>query len=200
LTVDVAARRIPERFGLDWLTDVQVLAPMYRGECGVDALNLALRHAAGFGGRELQHLGQTWREGDRVIQTRNDYDRDVFNGDVGRVLAVDPAARGLVVRFPERDVSYATDVLGDLQPAFAITVHRAQGSEYPAVVIPLVTQHYLMLQRHLLYTAVTRARRLVVLVGQRRAVQMAIENAEQRLRLSGLAPRLARAAQRVRIA
>lgn len=187
--VEVATERIPRTFGLDWTRDVQVLAPMYRGECGVDALNARLREHLPATPRELTHAGRTWRVGDRVIQTRNDYDKEVFNGDMGLVAAAHEA--GLLVAYPERDVGYRLDELADLQPAFAITVHRAQGSEYPAVVIPLATQHYMLLQRNLLYTAVTRARRLLVLVGSRRALRMALDNAEPSLRHSGLAARLA---------
>jgi exodeoxyribonuclease V alpha subunit len=189
--VEVVTERIPRSFGMRWIDDVQVLAPMYRGECGVDALNLRLRAALGASGGEFRLGESVWRVGDRVIHTRNDYERDVFNGDVGRIVRAD--ARGVTVAFPERELAYAPDDLGDLQPAFAITVHRAQGSEYPAVVLPLVTQHYLMLQRHLLYTAVTRARKLLVLVGSRRALQMAIARAEHAQRASGLAWRLRRA-------
>jgi len=193
--VDVVTRRIPSTFGLSWADDVQVLAPMYRGECGVDALNERLRAAlaaeTGSEGRELVAAGRSWREGDRVMHTRNDYERELFNGDMGRVARVQE--NGLVVAFPEQEVFYTLAELNDLQPAFAVTVHRAQGSEYPAVVLPLIPQHFMMLQRNLLYTAVTRARRLLVLVGSQRALRMAIENAEQAARLSGLARRLARA-------
>jgi exodeoxyribonuclease V alpha subunit len=186
--VEVVTERIPRTFGLDWLRDVQVLAPMYRGECGVDALNERLRARQRGGAHELVHAGRSWRVGDRVIQTRNDYDKEVFNGDMGLVARVHD--EGLVVAYPEREVGYSLEGLADLQPAFAITVHRAQGSEYPAVVIPLTTQHFMLLQRNLLYTAVTRARRLLVLVGSRRALRMALDNAEPSLRLSGLDRRL----------
>ena len=193
LLVDVATRRIVETFGMNWIEDVQVIAPMYRGECGVDALNERLREklAATSGRRalEIQQGSRTWREGDRVIHTRNDYEKEVFNGDMGRIERVFDA-RSLLVRFPEREVTYADGELSDLQPAFAITVHRSQGGEFPGVVMPLVTQHWMMLQRQLLYTAVTRAKRLVVLVGSPRALRMAIENAEQSKRESALADRL----------
>lgn len=187
--VDVATRRIPETFGLDWERDVQVIAPMYRGPCGVDALNERLREALGAGGLELVRGGRVWRIGDRVIQTRNDYDKEVFNGDMGHIVAVDPAG-GVTVRFPERELVYTAGELSDLQPAFAITVHRSQGGEFPCVVMPLVMQHAVMLQRNLLYTAITRAKRLVVLVGSRRALRLAIDNARQGQRLSALAERL----------
>ncbi|QDU69883.1 ATP-dependent RecD-like DNA helicase [Engelhardtia mirabilis] len=191
--VEVVTRRIPEKFGLDWLEDVQVLAPMYRGECGVDRLNERLREQVTGSRREGRLRGRVWREGDRVIHTRNDYEKEVFNGDMGRVVRINADGTGLSVRYPERVVFYEPEHLGDLQPAFAITVHRSQGGEFPGVVMPLVPQHYLMLQRHLLYTAVTRAKRLCVLVGSRRALEMAVQNAEQKLRLSGLEGRLRRA-------
>jgi len=189
MLVDVVTRRIGETFGMRWIDDVQVIAPMYRGECGVDALNERLREKLGQGGLEIRQGSRTWREGDRVIHTRNDYEKEVFNGDMGRIEKVIDS-RNLLVRFPDREVAYADGDLSDLQPAFAITVHRSQGAEFPAVVIPLVTQHWMMLQRQLLYTAVTRAKKLVVLVGSPRALRMAIENAEQSRRESGLAERL----------
>jgi exodeoxyribonuclease V alpha subunit len=147
--------------------------------------------------REIRQGPRIWREGDRVIHTRNDYEKEVFNGDMGTIARVhDDGEPTLVVRYPEREVTYAGSEISDLQPAFAITVHRSQGGEFPAVVIPLVTQHYMMLQRHLLYTAVTRAKKLVVIVGSQRALRMAIENAEQRERQSALAERLKRGLER----
>jgi exodeoxyribonuclease V alpha subunit len=191
-TVEVVTERIPKNFGLDWLESVQVLAPMYRGDCGVDVLNRRMREAAHIGGREIELRGRTWRTGDRVIHTRNDYEREIFNGDMGRIARIDEDGR-LFVEFSEHVVPYSPEELSDLQPAFAITVHRSQGSEYPAVVIPLVGQHFMMLQRNLLYTAVTRARELVVLVGSTRAIQMAIDRAEQSQRQSALGERVARA-------
>ncbi len=187
--VEVVTERIPKTFGHDWTTDVQVISPMYRGPCGVDALNDDLREAQGVGGLELTRGARTWREGDRVIHTRNDYEKEVFNGDMGRITSVVPG-EGCTVAFPERDVKYTLGELGDLKPAFAITVHRSQGGEFPVVVVPLVTQHYMMLQRNLVYTAFTRARRLVVLVGSMRALQMAVDNDKQNTRTSALAQRL----------
>jgi len=189
-TLEVVTARIPRRFGLDWSSEVQVLSPMYRGACGVDALNDGLRAALGAGGGEIRWRERLWRVGDRVIQTRNDYDKQVFNGDMGRIVEVQADGPSLTVRFPERDVVYGPESLGDLSCAFAITVHRSQGGEFPAVVVPLVTQHFPMLQRNLLYTAITRARRLVVLVGQVRALELAVANAEQSARESTLAERL----------
>ena len=189
LLVDVVTKRIPDTFGHDWMEDVQVLAPIYKGACGVDILNTRLREAQGLGGTQLERGDKVWRVGDRVIQTRNDYEKEVFNGDLGRIIEAD-AKDGLVVRFPERDAGYALAELGDLSPAYAITVHRSQGGEYPVVVLPMVTQHHVMLQRNLLYTAITRARALVVVVGSRRAMERAISNTEQAERTSYLTERL----------
>jgi len=189
LLIDVVTRRLAERFGIDWTQDVQVIAPMYRGECGVDALNDRLREAQGIGGREVIRGEQRWRTGDRVIHTRNDYEKEVFNGDMGVIHSV--SSDGVVtVRYPEQDVVYSGAELSQLKPAFAITVHRSQGGEFPVVVMPLVRQHAVMLQRNLLYTAVTRAQRMVILVGSRRALARAIENTRRIDRHSALADRL----------
>ncbi len=189
LLVDVVTRRLKERFGIDWTQEVQVIAPMYRGECGVDALNNRLREAQGIGGREITRGEQRWRTGDRVIQTRNDYDKEVFNGDMGFIQQV--SSDGVVtVRFPEQNVLYSGAELTQLRPAFAITVHRSQGGEFPVVVMPLVRQHAMMLQRNLLYTAVTRAQRMLILVGSKQALSMAVENVRQADRSSGLSDRL----------
>ena len=187
--VDVVTKRIPENFGHEWQSDVQVIAPMYRGPCGVDALNERLRDALGYGGHEITRGSRTWRTGDRVIHTRNDYEKEVFNGDMGHITQV--TAEGTVtVKYPEQDVVYQGGEISDLRPAFAITVHRSQGGEFPAVVVPLVTQHYMMLQRNLLYTAITRARQLVVIVGSQRALEMAIDNVDTGMRESALRDRL----------
>lgn len=181
----LVAERIPARFGLDPRTDVQVLAPMRRGECGTDALNAALRARLNprAGDRAVP------APGDRVIQVRNNYDRDVFNGDIGTVVGV-PAGGGAVVRFDDRAVSFDPSEVDDLAPAYAVTVHKAQGSEFPAVVVCLHTQHFVMLRRNLLYTAVTRGRRLVVVCGNRRALRIALDNARLDPRNTLLADRL----------
>lgn len=189
--IEVVTQRIPQTFGMRWIDDVQVIAPMYRGDCGVDALNERLRAELNAGGREVRQGTRVWRVGDRVIHTRNDYEKEVFNGDMGRIERVDGDGI-VVVRFGERAVSYEPGELGDLSPAFAITVHRSQGGEFPAVVVPLVMQHWMMLQRNLLYTAVTRARKLVVIVGSRRALDTAIANDQEARRESALSERIAR--------
>lgn len=188
--VDVVTQRIPDTFGMKWIDDVQVIAPMYRGECGVDALNDKLRERLAAGDREVRQGSRVWRIGDRVIHTRNDYEKEVFNGDMGRIARIDGDGV-VVVKFLDRSVSYEGSELSDLQSAFAITVHRSQGGEFPAVVVPLVMQHWMMLRRNLLYTAITRARKLVVIVGSRSALDTAIENDDEARRGSALAERLA---------
>ena len=174
--VRICAERIPARFGLRPMRDVQVLCPMNRGAAGVHQLNDRLREALNPVGTEVTRFGRTFRVGDRVLQLVNNYDKDVFNGDLGWVTGVDHAAGRITVSFEDTGVDYDFSELDELQPSFAMTVHRAQGSEFPAVVIPVLTEHYPMLQRNLLYTAITRGRRLVVVVGSRRALAMAVRN------------------------
>jgi len=174
--LEVVTQRIPKSFHLDWVKDVQVLSPMYRGPCGVDALNDRMRASLGPAEQEMVWRGQTFRTGERVLQTRNDYDRNVFNGDMGTIARIEPSVPRLLVRFADKNVAYEKGELTDLQPAFAITVHRSQGGEFPAVVVPMVTSHATMLQRNLLYTAVTRAQKLLVLIGSLRALSLAVRN------------------------
>ncbi|MFO1053466.1 MAG: ATP-dependent RecD-like DNA helicase [Planctomycetota bacterium] len=190
LVRELVTTRIPRRFGFDRIADVQVLCPMYRGDAGADALNADLQEALNPSGEALERASSTFRTGDKVLQIRNDYDLEVHNGDVGRVVAIDRASHSMQVRFDERVIEYGSGDLDQLVPAYAITVHRAQGSEYPAVVIPLLTEHFMMLRRNLLYTAITRGKRLVVVVGSRRAVEMAVTTAGDELRNTGLAHRL----------
>ncbi|MEO8391750.1 MAG: AAA family ATPase [Chloroflexota bacterium] len=192
LLVDVVQNRIPKRFGLDPIQDIQVLAPMYRGSIGVGSLNERLQAALNPPGEtaERQIGGRLFRVGDKVIQMRNNYDKEVFNGDLGRVEGIDLTQQKLRVSVDGRVVEYDWADASELTHAYAISVHRSQGSEYPAIVLPVMTQHYLMLQRNLLYTAVTRARRLVVLVGTRKAIAMALRNDKGLYRYSGLSWRL----------
>ncbi|AWI86900.1 ATP-dependent RecD-like DNA helicase [Methylobacterium sp. DM1] len=185
--VEIVTRRIPQRFGLDPARDIQVLTPMIRGSLGSRNLNHALQRVLNPSPpAQVERFGWRFAPGDRVMETRNDYDRDVFNGDLGTVSAIDSEEEALVVDFEGRPVIYPFCELDTLVPAFATTIHKAQGSEYPAVVIPVVTQHRTMLARNLLYTGVTRGRRLVVLVGQRRAIGMAIREAASRRRWTKL--------------
>ena len=192
---DLVATRLPRRYGFS-PRDIQVLTPMHRGELGATTLNHLLQEAITPGRAELRSGGRVFRVGDRVMQIRNNYDRDVFNGDVGEVLRVaggsgEAGESQAVVGFDEREVSYAADDLDELTLAYAATVHKSQGSEYPAVIVPVHTQHYVMLQRSLLYTAVTRGKQLVVLIGSRKALRIAVGNAEVAARYSRLADRLA---------
>ena len=161
-----------------------------RGAVGVHQLNDRLRGALNPARTEVTRFGRTFRVSDRVLQTVNDYDKDVFNGDLGWVTGVDHTAGRVAVNFEETVVDYDFSELYELQPSFAMTVHRAQGSEFPAVVIPLLTQHYPMLQRNLLYTGITRGRRLVVVVGNKRALAMAVRNGRPGERNSMLGKRL----------
>jgi exodeoxyribonuclease V alpha subunit len=184
--------RIPARFGLDPVRDVQVLCPMNRGGLGARALNLELQRALNPAGEvRVERFGWTYSVGDKIMQVENNYERDVFNGDLGIVARIDMEAGELVVNFDGRDVVYGFGELDELVLAYATTIHKSQGSEYPAVVIPLTTQHYVMLARNLLYTAVTRGKQLVVLVGQRRALAIAVRNGGARWRWSKLREQLA---------
>jgi exodeoxyribonuclease V alpha subunit len=183
----MVSRRIPGRFGLDPVRDIQVLCPMNRGSLGARSLNIALQEALNPPGPvQVQRFGWTFSPGDKVMQVTNDYERDVFNGDLGIISAIDPEEGALTVSFDGRSVEYSFGELDELVLAYATTIHKAQGSEYPVVVIPMTTQHYTMLARNLLYTGVTRGKRLVVLVGQRKALAIAIRNGGVRRRLSKL--------------
>jgi exodeoxyribonuclease V alpha subunit len=180
--------RIPGRFNFDPIREVQVLCPMNRGRLGTRTLNLDLQ--AALNGNENKptaaRFGWSFRVDDKVMQTANDYDKDVFNGDIGFVRAVDVEAQEIAIDFDGRLVTYDLGELDEVSPAYATTIHKAQGSEYPAVVITLSTQHYLMLRRNLLYTGITRARKLVVLVGQRKALAIAVKDSRSERRWSKL--------------
>jgi exodeoxyribonuclease V alpha subunit len=185
--VELVKTRIPQRFGLDPIRDIQVLCPMNRGGVGARSLNVELQKALNPAGeRKVERFGWTFAPGDKVMQIENDYDKEVYNGDIGYIDDVDPDAGELTASFDGRAVTYGFGELDTLVPAYAATIHKSQGSEYPAVVIPVLTQHYAMLQRNLLYTGVTRGKRLVVLVGQRKAVAIAVRNVSGRRRWSKL--------------
>ena len=185
--IDLVKTRIPQRFGLDPIRDIQVLCPMNRGGVGARSLNIALQRALNPAGeRKVERFGWTFAPGDKVMQIENDYDKDVYNGDIGHIDDVDLEAAELTVSFDGRVVRYGVGELDTLVPAYAVTIHKSQGSEYPAVVIPVMTQHYTMLQRNLLYTGVTRGKKLVVLVGQKKAVAIAVRSISGRRRWSKL--------------
>ena len=187
----VVTERIPQRFGLHPIRDVQVLTPMNRGSLGARALNVALQEALNADATPaITRFGWTYAPGDKVIQTINDYDKDVFNGDIGQVVRVDLEEGEVVVSFDGREVTYDVAELDEVALAYATTVRKSQGSEYPAVVIPLAIQHYPMLARNLLYTGVTRGKQLVVLIGQPKACALAVRNVRAMRRLTNLAARL----------
>ena len=187
--------RIPERFGLDPVRDIQVLTPMNRGPLGARALNATLQEvlnpAPKSGAVEVERFGWKYRALDKVMQTENDYGREVFNGDLGRVVSIDPGEQKMTIEFDGRPISYPFPDLDRVMLAYAVTVHKSQGSEYPAVVIPISTHHYVMLRRNLLYTAITRGRQVVVIVGQKWALQKAVDEASDLRRYSTLREQLA---------
>jgi exodeoxyribonuclease V alpha subunit len=186
--IELVKTRIPRRFGLDPIRDVQVLCPMNRGGVGARSVNIELQAALNpAGDRKVERFGWTFAPGDKVMQIENDYDKEVYNGDIGFVADVEPDEGELSVSFDGRSVTYGFGELDTLVPGYAASIHKSQGSEYPAVVIPVMTQHYAMLQRNLLYTGVTRGKRLVVLVGQKKAVAIAVRNISGRRRWSKLA-------------
>jgi exodeoxyribonuclease V alpha subunit len=188
--VELVTSRIPKRFKLNARDDVQVLTPMHRGPAGTTALNAALQAALNPTGPALERRNVSYRVGDKVMQTKNDYEREVYNGDIGVIVRVSAEDERLTVRFDEREVEYEDAALDVLVLAYATSIHKSQGSEYPAVVVPLLTTHFVMLSRNLLYTAVTRGKRLCVLVADPRALRLALGEVRREERLTRLAERL----------
>jgi exodeoxyribonuclease V alpha subunit len=187
----VVTERIPQRFGLHPIRDVQVLTPMNRGSLGVRALNIALQQALNPDATpQVTRFGWTYAPGDKVIQTVNNYDKDVFNGDIGHVERVDVEDGVITLNFDGREVTYELGELDEIALAYTATVHKSQGSEYPAIVIPMATQHYPMLERNLLYTGVTRGKQLVVIIGKPKALAIAVRTIKSMRRLTNLAERL----------
>jgi len=185
--VELVSKRIPRRFGFDPIRDIQVLCPMNRGGVGARSLNIELQAVLNPAGeKRVERFGWTFAPGDKVMQIENDYDKEVYNGDIGMIEDVDLAEGEIAVTFDGRTVTFLFGELDTLVPAYAATIHKSQGSEYPAVVIPVMTQHYAMLQRNLIYTGVTRGKKLVVLVGQKRAIAIAVKNVSGRRRWSKL--------------
>jgi exodeoxyribonuclease V alpha subunit len=187
--------RIPARFGLDPLKDVQVLTPMNKSELGVRNLNQRLQEVLNpnHSGKQVERFGWAFRVGDKVLQTQNNYNKEVFNGDIGRIVDIDATEQEVLVEFEGRRVPYDFSELDELSLAFATSIHKSQGSEYPAVIVPLHTQHFVLLQRNLLYTAITRGKKLVVLVGSRKALWLAVQRHDTVRRFSMLRWRLASA-------
>jgi exodeoxyribonuclease V alpha subunit len=187
--VRLVKERIPQRFGFDPIRDVQVLCPMNRGSLGVRELNAALQgvlNPVRPGESSVERFGWRFQMRDKVIQTENDYDKDVFNGDIGTIEHIDLVEHEVTIRFDERSVKYDFGELDEVSLAYAVTIHKSQGSEFPAVVIPIATQHYMLLQRNLIYTGITRGKKLVALIGQKKAMAIAVRNDRPQRRYSGL--------------
>ncbi|MCF8024243.1 MAG: ATP-dependent RecD-like DNA helicase [Desulfobacteraceae bacterium] len=191
IIVELVSKRIPRRFFFDPVDDVQVLSPMHKGVCGTANLNRLLQERLNPGKTQISAGGSVFRLQDKVMQIRNNYEKQVFNGDIGRVAAVEDEFRQVKIGFDGREIDYSFTELDEVLPAYAVSVHKSQGSEFPVVVMPVLTQHYIMLQRNLLYTAVTRGRRLVVLVGTKKALAIAVKNDKPGRRYTHLASRIA---------
>ncbi len=188
--LELVKSRIPRKFHFDPMTEIQVLTPMRRNQLGCENLNVILQEALNPGGQSIRRFGRQYREGDRVLQIRNNYDKDAYNGDIGQVERIDPDAQEVTVNYDGRRVIYTAEELDELDLAYACSVHKSQGSEYPAVVLLMTMHHFKLLQRNLLYTAMTRGRKLVCLVGTTKAVHMAIRNNHVLLRRTTLKDRL----------
>ena len=191
LVEKLMARRLRKSFGLDPVEDVQILTPMQRGPTGAIALNEMLQRVLNGSDDHVRRGNKILKLDDKVMQLRNNYDKDIFNGDIGRVVGIDKAERKLTVRFDNRNVVYSEAELDELTLAYATSIHKSQGSEYKAVIVLLLTQHFVMLSRNLLYTAVTRGKQLVVLVTDPRALSLALAEVRKEDRKTYLAPRLA---------
>jgi exodeoxyribonuclease V alpha subunit len=188
--------RLPSKYKIDPVDDIQVLSPMYKGEVGADNLNYSLREALNFKGKEIKYGNHSFRVNDKVMQIKNNYDKEVFNGDIGRIENIEEEEHILEVNFYGRRVAYEFSELNELVLAYAITVHKSQGSEYRIVVIPVMTQHYLLLQRNLLYTGITRAKDMVILIGTKKALWIAIKNNKTFHRNTSLKERLIEVSQK----
>lgn len=192
MIVKLVREHIPRRFRLDPFDDIQVLTPMHKGSAGAGNLNAMLQKALNPSNIGLRRGDREFRLDDKVMQIRNNYEKDIFNGDIGRIIYVDPEKKELTVRYDdEKNVLYESGELDEIVPAYAISIHKSQGSEYPAVVIPVLTQHYVLLQRNLIYTGITRGKQLVILVGSKKALNIAVSNNKMQKRFTYLAQRLA---------
>jgi exodeoxyribonuclease V alpha subunit len=189
--VQVVTERIPKRFSLHPVKDVQILTPMNRGGLGARSLNAELQKVLNDKSEpKISRFGTTFAPGDKVIQTVNNYDKEIFNGDIGHIESIDVEEGLLTVKYDDRLVEYEFGELDEVQLAYATSIHKSQGSEYPAVVIPLAMQHYTLLERNLIYTAVTRGKKLVTIIGQPKALAMAVKNRKSNKRLTKLTARI----------
>jgi len=190
ILLELVKERIPRRFGFDPVNDIQVLTPMHKGIVGAGNLNIALRNVLNPGEDGVIRGDRNFRVHDKVMQVKNNYDKEVFNGDIGRITRIDPENQGVIISFDERDVPYDYTDLDEIVLAYAVSVHKSQGSEYPAVIMPILTQHFVLLQRNLVYTAVTRGRDLVVMVGTKKALAIGVKNDKTQKRYTYLKHRL----------
>src|SRR5450631_1409565 len=191
--IEMVKNRIPAKFHFDAIRDIQVLCPMNRGSLGIRELNVRLQNELNPPRADepgVEKFGWHFRPRDKVIQTENDYEKDVFNGDIGQIVKIDPVEKEVTIRFDQREVVYDFGELDEVSLAYAITIHKSQGSEFPVIVTPLAMQQYMLLQRNLVYTGITRGKKLVVLIGQRKALAMAVRNNKTENRFSGLLARL----------
>ena len=190
IILEMVKTRIPKRFGFDPVNDIQVLTPMHKGLAGAGNLNVQLQKELNPDTAGITRGGREYRVNDKVMQIKNNYDKDVYNGDIGRIFRIFPEEQEVVISFDDRNVTYDYTDMDQLVPAYAVSVHKSQGSEYPAVVVPILTQHYILLQRNLIYTAVTRGKKLVVLVGDPKALAIGVKNNQTKTRFTRLKYRL----------
>ena len=190
IILELAVNRIPDRFGLNTFDDIQILTPMHKGIVGATNLNLELQNAVNPGKTGITRGNNAFRVNDKVMQIKNNYDKSVFNGDIGRIRRIDTINQEVNILIDEQDVTYDFSELDEITLAYAISVHKSQGSEYAAVVMPVLTQHFILLQRNLIYTAVTRGRQLVVLVGTQKALTIGIKNNKTTRRFTHLQQRI----------
>jgi len=191
ILLNVVSQRLPQKYGYDPIRDIQVLAPMNRGGLGVRSLNIELQSLLNSNSYpQVTRFGWSWAPGDKIIQMVNNYDKEVFNGDIGQISTINPEDSELTATFDGKEVLYSFDELDEISLAYATSIHKSQGSEYPCVVIPMAMQHFTLLERNLLYTAVTRGKKHVILIGEKRAINMACRQTKARLRITKLSQRL----------
>jgi len=190
IIIELAANRIPEKFGFDPINDIQVLSPMHKGIVGAANLNHQLQEHLNPQESSLVYGSTAYHVHDKVMQIRNNYDKNVYNGDIGRIMDINRETRELTIDFDEKSISYDFTEMDEVVLAYAVSVHKSQGSEYPAVIVPVLTQHYMLLQRNLIYTAITRGRQLVILVGTKKALAIAVKNDKTEKRFTRLKSRL----------
>jgi len=194
--VDLVKKRIPEKFGFNPVTEIQVLCPMLRGTLGARNLNVTLQKELNPDPiRKVERFGYIFSIGDKIMVIQNDYDKEVFNGDIGYIQEIDFQEQECLINIDKKEVIFDFNELDILQPAYTVTIHKSQGSEYPVVIIPVVTQHYMMLKKNLIYTGITRGKKLVILIGQKKALAIAIKTKQKEKRWTNLKLKIKNAMQ-----